>query len=46
MQPNTLLDALLDEAGVSHAGLATRVNRAGRARDSPCVTNTPPWRAG
>ncbi|AVH98340.1 MULTISPECIES: hypothetical protein [Streptomyces] len=32
MQPNTLLDALLDEAGVSHAGLATRVNRAGRAR--------------
>ncbi|MEU5219785.1 transcriptional regulator [Streptomyces sp. NPDC020807] len=32
MQPNTLLDALLDEAGVSHAGLAVRVNRAGRAR--------------
>ncbi|MFJ6409235.1 transcriptional regulator [Streptomyces hydrogenans] len=32
MQPNTLLDALLDEAGVSHAGLADRVNRAGRAR--------------
>ncbi|WP_017241742.1 hypothetical protein [Streptomyces sp. SS] len=32
MQPNTLLDALLDEAGVSHAGLAARVNRAGRAR--------------
>lgn len=32
MEPNTLLDALLDEAGVSHAGLAARVNRAGRAR--------------
>ncbi|WP_175407604.1 transcriptional regulator [Streptomyces sp. TRM64462] len=32
MQPNTLLDALLDEAGISHAGLAAHVNRAGRAR--------------
>ncbi|QDY75941.1 transcriptional regulator [Streptomyces qinzhouensis] len=32
MQPNTLLDALIDEAGFSHAGLAARVNRAGRAR--------------
>lgn len=32
MEPNTLLDALLDEAGISHAGLAARVNRAGRAR--------------
>ncbi|MCM2390420.1 transcriptional regulator [Streptomyces albipurpureus] len=32
MQPNTLLDALLDEAGFSHAGLAARVNQAGRAR--------------
>ncbi|GGZ40818.1 transcriptional regulator [Streptomyces inusitatus] len=32
MQPNTLLDALLDEAGFSHAGLAARVNRAGRAK--------------
>ncbi|MBD0712279.1 MULTISPECIES: transcriptional regulator [unclassified Streptomyces] len=32
MQPNTLLDALLDEAGVSHAGLAAHVNRAGLAR--------------
>ncbi|HEY9368285.1 transcriptional regulator [Streptomyces sp.] len=32
MQPNTLLDALLDEAGVSHAGLAAHVNQAGRAR--------------
>lgn len=31
MQPNTLLDALLDEAGVSNAGLAAHVNRAGRA---------------
>ncbi|MFI6286340.1 transcriptional regulator [Streptomyces sp. NPDC051018] len=32
MQPNTLLDALLDEAGISNAGLAARVNQAGRAR--------------
>ncbi|MEV5971103.1 transcriptional regulator [Streptomyces sp. NPDC051921] len=32
MQPNTLLDALLDEAGISHAGLASRVNQAGRSR--------------
>ncbi|MEU0370945.1 transcriptional regulator [Streptomyces sp. NPDC006283] len=32
MQPNTQLDALLDEAGISHAGLAVRVNAAGRAR--------------
>ncbi|MFJ8077838.1 transcriptional regulator [Streptomyces sp. NPDC096176] len=32
MQPNTQLDALLDEAGISHAGLAVRVNDAGRAR--------------
>ncbi|MET9802142.1 transcriptional regulator [Streptomyces sp. NPDC006368] len=32
MQPNTLLDALLDEAGVSHAGLAAHVNQAGRVR--------------
>jgi tetratricopeptide (TPR) repeat protein len=30
--PNTLLDALLDEAGMSHAGLAAHVNQAGRAR--------------
>ena len=32
MEPNTLLDALLDEAGISHAGLATQINEAGRAR--------------
>ncbi|MFD6418815.1 transcriptional regulator [Streptomyces sp. NPDC060194] len=32
MQPNTLLDAILDEAGISRAGLAARVNRAGAAR--------------
>ncbi|MFJ1599123.1 transcriptional regulator [Streptomyces sp. NPDC088261] len=32
MQPNTLLDSLLDEAGISHAGLAARINRAGEAR--------------
>ncbi|MGW5422963.1 transcriptional regulator [Streptomyces sp. NPDC003943] len=30
--PNALLDALLVEAGISHAGLAARVNQAGRAR--------------
>jgi hypothetical protein len=32
MEPNTLLDALLDEAGISRKGLAARVNRAGAAR--------------
>ncbi|KAF4411115.1 MULTISPECIES: transcriptional regulator [Streptomyces] len=32
MEPNTLLDAALDEACVSHAGLAAHVNEAGRAR--------------
>ncbi|MFD8819714.1 transcriptional regulator, partial [Streptomyces sp. NPDC059627] len=32
MQPNSLLDAILDEAGISHAGLAAHVNQAGRAR--------------
>ncbi|MGW0768034.1 transcriptional regulator [Streptomyces sp. NPDC002676] len=32
MQPNTLLDAILDEAGISHAGLAAHVNQAGRRR--------------
>ncbi|MFD8632564.1 transcriptional regulator [Streptomyces sp. NPDC059533] len=32
MQPNVLLDALLSEAGMSHAGLAAYVNQAGRAR--------------
>ncbi|WP_455358034.1 transcriptional regulator [Streptomyces sp. SYSU K21746] len=32
MLPNTLLDALLDEAGISRAGLAAHVNQAGRAR--------------
>ncbi|WP_438315760.1 transcriptional regulator [Streptomyces sp. HUAS TT3] len=32
MQPNTLLDALLAEAGMSHAGLAAHVNQAGRSR--------------
>ncbi|MDJ0346738.1 transcriptional regulator [Streptomyces sp. PH10-H1] len=31
MEPNTLLDALLDEAGMSHVGLAARVNQHGRA---------------
>ncbi|WP_149827551.1 transcriptional regulator [Streptomyces tailanensis] len=33
MEPNTLLDALLDEAGMSRVGLAARVNEAARARD-------------
>nr|WSW70247.1 transcriptional regulator [Streptomyces sp. NBC_00995] len=32
MEPNTLLEALIDEAGVSRAGLAAHVNQAGRAR--------------
>ncbi|MFG2297541.1 transcriptional regulator [Streptomyces sp. NPDC048603] len=32
MQSNALLDALLAEAGMSHAGLAAYVNQAGRAR--------------
>ncbi|HCA87008.1 MAG TPA: transcriptional regulator [Streptomyces sp.] len=32
MEPNTLLDAVLDDAGISHAGLAAHVNEAGRAR--------------
>jgi tetratricopeptide (TPR) repeat protein len=32
MEPNILLDALLAEAGLSHSGLAARVNAAGRSR--------------
>ncbi|WP_406098542.1 transcriptional regulator [Streptomyces sp. NBC_01013] len=32
MEPNTLLEALIDEAGVSRAGLAAHVNQAGRTR--------------
>lgn len=32
MEPNTLLDAVLDEAGISHAGLAARINQLGRRR--------------
>ena len=32
MEPNILLEALIDEAGVSRAGLAAHINRAGRAR--------------
>ncbi|WP_433329881.1 transcriptional regulator [Spirillospora sp. CA-294931] len=31
-EPNLLLDALLDEAGISHAGLASRVNLRGTSR--------------
>ncbi|MFD7457838.1 MULTISPECIES: transcriptional regulator [unclassified Streptomyces] len=33
MEPNTLLDALLDEAGISRKGLASRINQAGAAHD-------------
>ncbi|MEU6080155.1 transcriptional regulator [Streptomyces sp. NPDC047108] len=32
MEPNTLLDALLDETGMSRVGLAARVNAAGKCR--------------
>ncbi|GCD38969.1 MULTISPECIES: hypothetical protein [Streptomyces] len=32
MEPNSLLDAILDEAGISHAGLALHVNQLGRQR--------------
>ncbi|WP_299542233.1 transcriptional regulator [uncultured Streptomyces sp.] len=32
MEPNILLESLIEETGVSRAGLAGRVNRAGRAR--------------
>ncbi|MBM7440787.1 transcriptional regulator [Streptomyces sp. HB132] len=32
MEPNVLLESLIDEAGVSRAGLAGHVNQAGRAR--------------
>jgi hypothetical protein len=32
MEPNTLLDALLDESGMSRVGLATRVNQAAKER--------------
>lgn len=32
MEPNTLLDAMLDEAGMSHAGLAVHINQLGRRR--------------
>ncbi|MFE4449746.1 transcriptional regulator [Streptomyces sp. NPDC056796] len=32
MEPNVLLESLIDQAGVSRAGLAGHVNQAGRAR--------------
>ncbi|MBK3584669.1 transcriptional regulator, partial [Streptomyces sp. MBT57] len=32
MEPNVLLESLIDEAGMSRAGLAGHINRAGRAR--------------
>lgn len=34
-EPNVLLGALIDEAGISRAGLAAHVNGAGRARGLP-----------
>ncbi|MCX4686751.1 transcriptional regulator [Kitasatospora purpeofusca] len=38
MDPNPLLDALIDEAGMSHAGLAARVNKvAGSGYDHTAV---------
>lgn len=35
MEPNTQLDTVLDEAGMSRAGLAARVNRASAAQGRP-----------
>lgn len=34
-EPNILLDALLAEAGISHAGLAARINAAMEPLDVP-----------
>jgi hypothetical protein len=49
-EPNTLLDALLDEAGMSRAGLAARVNQAAAAgqRTAPRYDHTSVgrWLAG
>ncbi len=39
MEPNILLDALLDKAGMSRAGLATRVNEITRANERPSKYN-------
>ena len=37
-EPNILLDAIIDEAGMSHDGLAARVNQLGDAgRPRPAV---------
>ncbi|MGH3312941.1 MAG: transcriptional regulator [Streptomyces sp.] len=33
MEPNTQLDVLLDQSGISRAGLAVRINRLGREAD-------------
>lgn len=33
MEPNSQLDALLDQSGISRAGLAARINRLGREAD-------------
>ncbi|MCP3821431.1 transcriptional regulator [Streptomyces sp. A3M-1-3] len=35
MEPNTLLDALLEEAGMSRLGLATRINQLAATRGKP-----------
>jgi tetratricopeptide (TPR) repeat protein len=45
-EPNALLDALLDEAGMSRAGLAARVNRLGGDRYSYDHTSVGRWLAG
>jgi hypothetical protein len=39
-EPNILLDALIDEAGMSHDGLAARVNQAGKRHSLVCCTTT------
>jgi tetratricopeptide (TPR) repeat protein len=44
-EPNSLLDALLDEAGMSRAGLAARVNELGRTRHSYDHTSVGRWLA-
>jgi hypothetical protein len=45
-EPNTLLDALLDEAGMSRAGLAARVNQLAESRCSYDHTSVGRWLAG
>lgn len=45
-EPNILLAALIEEAGVSRAGLAAHINRVAAPADCACGTNTPRWPAG